>query len=304
MLINENIIILQTLHYVLHIADTLLHLQRAGHPQYIKWLKSFDFKTMEMDLQNLNQGMKKDLQDWLVKVSNLRKEYYAMNYFTCLQLLRINGEFCNLIIDPNHQISREVFCLLLSISPNLTIVDIKNIVRTTKCQLISSKSMPLMLDEVDIHGEVAKLTEEEKEVYDAALKDYEFEPCMILAAIRKCGPIEDDVVDWCFDPENRKMFENTSIDEHELEESQIDSNNATVQELMDLDYPEALSIEAVRHCGNELIQCMEYCSNRQLADSDSADDTDTHDTNISFGHAVNLCSDEDQSDTEDSCLSM
>ena len=310
---------MQTLHFALHIADTLLHLQKAGCPQYIEWRKSFDLKLVcTKDMQNLNQRMKKDLQNWLDKVSKLRTQYYALNYFTCLQLLRINREFYDLMNNPDHQISREVFLLLLSLSSDLTITDIEEVVRTAEHHLVSSKGAMLSLgngdivcnmDENDTLKEVAKLTEEEKEVYDICVEGYDFEPCMVLVAIHKVGLDEEEVAKWCFDPENKKMFEDTSKDEHsltDLNETQIDCSNATVKELIELEYSEGLSIEAVKQCGENLEQCMEYCNSQILAQSDSGSisDTDKDDESILLEPAVMLCSDVDMSDTEDSCLSM
>ena len=303
----------------MHIADTLLHLQRAGHPQYIEWLKSFDIEIMsQKDLQILNQDMKKALQDWLDKVSKLRTEYYALNYFTCLQLLRINREIYDLVNSNDHQISREVFLLLLSLSSDLTIKNIKDVVFATKSQLISPESMSSSLDhddrihiidEVDIPDEVAKLTEEEKKVYHSSIDGYDFEPCMVLAAIHKCGSNEDDVAEWCFNPENQNMFRNASIDESsnaELKKSQIDSNNAVVQELIEMEFSEALSIEAVKLHGENLTLCMEYCSNHILAESDSASDDESISSECSNSFYIDVKlsnSDVEMSDTEDSCLS-
>ena len=275
----------------------------------------------QRDLQNLNQKMKKDLQNWLDEVSQLRTEYYALNYFTCLQLLKINKEFYKLINSNDDQISREVFLLLMSISPDLTIMKVKEVVSSTKCQLISSKSMSSSLayddsiHEIDIPGEFAKLTEEEKEVYDSSIEEWEFEPCMVLAAIRKFGSNEDDVVEWCLNPENQQLFINASKDESsnaEVEKSQIDNNNAVVQELIDMDFSEALSIEAVKHCGEDLTLCMEYCSSQILAKSDSASDAYTFDESISAEFNIIVSGDVEMgcsnlemslSDTEDSCLS-
>ena len=301
----------------MHIADTFLHLQQAGHPQYVEWLKSFDIQTVsQKDLQILNRDMKKDLQDWLNRVSKLRREYYALNYFTCLQLLRINREFYNLINSNDHQISRKVFLLLLSLSPDLTTENIRNVVSAAKFQLVSPESMSLssVHDDrthiIDIPDEVSKLTEEERELYHSCITDYEFEPSLALAAIRKCGANEDDVVEWCLNSDNQKMFRNTSKDESfnaELNKLQIiDRNNATVQELMDLEFSEDLSIEAVKLYGEDLTQCMEYCSDQILAKSDSTSD----DENISL-ECVNSVysdveiseSDEELSDTEGSPLS-
>ena len=296
----------------MHIAETLLNLQRAGHPQYIEWLKCFDFETMsENDLQILIQEMKRDLQDWLDIVSNLRAKYYALNYFTCLQLLRINREFYNLINSNDYQISSEIFLLLLSISSDLTIENIKNIV-SAKYQLISSENMSLSLDhddgigiidECDIPEEVSKLTTEEKEVYDSFVEDCEFEPCMVLEAIHQVGPDEDLVTEWCLDPQNIAKFSHVAKGESfdvDLNEPQIDKNNAIVKELIGLEYSEALSIEAVKHCGEDLVLCMEYCTNQ----SDSISDAQTNDESISSEYGDTVCSDEEISDTEDCCLSV
>ena len=296
----------------MHIAETLLNLQRAGHPLYIEWLECFDFETMyENDLQSLNQKMKKDLQDWLDTVSNLRMECYALNYFTCLQLLRINREFYNLINSNDYQISREIFLLLLSISSDLTIESIKDIV-FTKYQLISSKNTSSSLDhdnrmgvidDCDIPKEVSKLTTDEKEVYDSSIEVYEFEPRMVLEAMRQVGPNEDLVAEWCLNPDNAAKFSNTANGESsdvDLNELQIDKNNAIVKELIGLEYSEALSIEAVKHCGEDLVLCMEYCTNQ----SDSISNTHTNDESILSEYGGTVFSDEEISDTEDSCLSV
>ena len=300
----------------MHIADTFLYLQRAGHPQYVEWLKSFDIETMsQKDLRILNQDMKKDLQEWLDRVSMLRREYYALNYFTCLQLLRINREFYNLMNSNDHQISREVFLLLLSLSPDLTIKNIVNVVSAAKSQLISPESMslPSVHDDsipiTDIPDEVRKLTGEEKELYDSCITDYEFEPCLALAAIHKYGSNEDDVVAWCYNPDNQKMFRNASKDESfnaELKNSQtIDRSNATVQELIELEFSEDLSIEAVKLYGEDLTQCMEYCSNQILVKSDSISDNESiyDDESILLECVTSAYSDVEMSDTEGSLLS-
>ena len=270
----------------------------------------------QKDLKILNRDMKKDLQDWLNRVSKLRREYYALNYFTCLQLLRINREFYNLINNNDHQISREVFLLLLSLSPDLTTEDVRNVVSAAKYQLVSPESMSLssVHDDrthiIDCPDEVSKLTEEEKELYDSCVTNYEFEPCLALAAIRKCGAEEDHVLEWCYNPDNQKMFRNTSKDESfsgELNKPQIiDRNNAIVQELMELEFSEDLSIEAVKLYGEDLTQCMEYCSNQILAKSDSTSDDESillECVNSIYSDVEISESDIELSDTEGSLLS-
>lgn len=252
--------------------------------------------------------MKEDLQDWLIKVSSFRTEYYALNYFTCLQLLRINREFYDLVNSNDHQISREVFVLLMSISPDLTIMKVKEVVSTAKCQLVTPKRInsstdhddsTYIIDEVDIAGEVAKLTEEEKEVYHSSIDGYDFEPCMVMAAIHKCGANEDAVATWCFDPENQRMFRNATKGRSSNADKQVDINNAIVQELIDMKFPEALSIEAVKCCGEDLVKCMDYCSNQILAGYENFSDTDTDDESLECAK-----SDVDLSEAEDSYSAM
>ena len=162
------------------------------------------------------------------------------------------------------------------------------------------------MDKDSILKEIENLTEEEKEVYDSCI-EYEFEPLMILEAIHKCGSNDDAVAEWCFNPANKKMFENTSKGEYsnpELSEAQVDTSNATVQELIDLKFPEDLCIEAVKQYGEDFEQCMEYCTNQAESDSGSISDTDRDDESISLEPVAMLCSDVDVSDTDDSCLSM
>ena len=131
---------------------------------------------------------------------------------------------------------------------------------------------------------------------------------MVLEAICKFGSNEDDVVRWCLDSENQKMFENASKGEYfnpELNEAQIDTSNATVQELIDLEFSEDLSIEAVKQCGENIVQCMKYCSQiLAKSDSGSISDTDRDDEGILLEPVAMLCSDVDVSDTDDSCISM
>ncbi|XP_065899490.1 E3 ubiquitin-protein ligase rnf213-alpha-like isoform X3 [Dysidea avara] len=271
---------LNILHLVVHIADSLLHLQRAGNPQYIDWFKSCSCNTVnEKELEDLNQRMKRELQDWLTNVSSLRKRLYALNYFTCLQLLKISCEFYQLINNPEHHINKEIFLLLLSVSPDLTVESVKQVMSSTEAQTIALKSvcfnpLPSTQDETfyiigEIDVEVENLSEEEKEIFTSVTTDFEYDPHLVLTALRHKGCDEEAVIDWCMD--NAKMYEIKSTSDNlpvnKPESIEIDSSNSTVKELVDLEFSEAVAIEAVKACGEDIGKCLDYCSTQILSKS-------------------------------------
>ena len=265
----------------MHIADTLLHLQQAGHPHYVEWSKSFGCNMVtQRELQDLNEQMKRDYQNWLNKVSCSRTDLYALNYFTCLQLLRISKEFHCLINNPNHEVSSEILSLLMSLSPNLTVDDIKAVTSTTEAQSIALRSLPSftppdhneshpVMDAADVPVEVDRLNEAEKELYLFSVNEYDFNPQMVLSAIHQCGSNEDDVLNWCMDPKNTAMFERKPKPDNNEEpakptKSKVDITNPVIQELIGLEYPESLAIEAVKMCGEDATKCYDYCNNKTL----------------------------------------
>jgi len=276
MFCNDSInVLLQIFHLVVHIADSLLHLQRAGNPQYTDWFKSYVCSTVnEKELENLNQLLKKELQDWLANVSSLRKRLYALNYFTCLQLLKISREFYHLINNSDYQINKEVFLLLMSVSSDLTIEHVKEVMSSTEAQGIALKSFNATLpsaqdegfciDEVDV--EVDKLSEEEKDIFTTATTVYEYNPRLVLAALHHNDCDEDAVIEWCMD--NNKLYEAKPIADNspivEQEKIEIDVTNSTVKELIDMDFSEALAIEAVEICGEDIERCIDHCSTKIL----------------------------------------
>ena len=298
---------------IVHITDTLLHLQQAGHPRYVEWSRSFTCSTVtQSELQNLNEQMKRDLQNWLNEVSSLRTKLYALNYFTCLQLLRISSEFHSSINNPNHEINSEIFMLLMSLSPDLTVEKIKEVTSTAEAQEIALRSLPTftptdnneshcVMDEVDVPEEIARLNEAQKEIYFKSVQEYEFSPRMVIAAIHQCGSSEDEVLEWCFNPQNASMFESKAVVSEDsvkltISEVDVDVTNATVQELIELEFPESLAIEAVQKCGEDLSECLEYCSNETLARSTVFDD----DTQEEIPD--NILLDGNESETKDASL--
>ena len=265
----------QVLHHIVHIADALLRLQMAGNPQYIQWFKLFACHTInETELEALNSKMRKDLKKWLETMFELRNALYALNYYTCLQLLKISKEFYQVINKFEHQISNEVLLLLKSISPDLTLNDIKEVMSSVKAQSFSSKSSNALsasfqdksvcsIDEID--EEVKKLTTEEYDIY-MSVKDVDYDSHLVLKALHECGPDEDLVLGWCI--ENGHIFDGNDISENSIaipEESKIDANNSTVKELIELEFSLKLAIEAVKECGEDVCKCQYYCTS-QLRD--------------------------------------
>ena len=265
----------------MHIADTLLHLQQAGHPYYVEWSKSFCCNMVtQRELQDLNEQMKRDYQKWLNKVSNLRTHLYSLNYFTCLQLLRISNEFHCLINNPNHEVSNEILLLLMSLSPYLTMDDIKAVTSTVGAQSIALRSLlpdhgvshPI-IEAVDVPGVINRLNEAEKELYFLAVNEFAFNPGIVLSAIHQCGSNEDDVLSWCMDPKNTVMFERkpkphaSEEPAKKLTKFKVDITNPVVQEIIDLDFRESIAIEAVKMCGEDLTKCFDYCCNQMLTSS-------------------------------------
>ena len=272
---------------IVHITNTLLHLQQAGHPRYVEWSRCFACSTVSQnELQDLKDQMKRDLQNWLSEVSSLRTKLYALNYFTCLQLLKISNEFYCLINNPNHEISGDIFMLLMSLSPNLTVEKVKGVTSTADAQSIAFRSLPSFspddhdkshcsMDELDMPEEIGKLNETQKAIYFNSVQEYDFTPQMVLTAIHQCGSDENEVVEWCLDPQNASMFESNPIDNEGSEKPSIskvdiDITNPTVQELIDVEFSESLAIEAVRMCGNNVTKCLDYCSSKAAIFGDDA----------------------------------
>ena len=293
----------------MHIADTLLHLRKAGHPEYIEWFRSFACNDkIESDLQSLNQKMKDDLHTWSIKVFTQRKTLYVLNYFTSLQLLQISNELYRLIIDQDRQVNKKIFLLLMSISPDLTTEDIKNVTSSTEAKSMCSGNTPHFsdgsenfqaMDETTLLREVDKLTDEEKELYRTFTEDYSFNASMVLTAIRRFGSNEDEIENFCSDPEISRQFGSTPFrseveDGHKTEK--VDVNNVNVQELINkYEYSESLAIAAVKKHGEDIPSCLDYCADQTLnetfKDKTSDDTGDLYsDCNIYKTHSSNASS--------------
>lgn len=254
-----------------------MQLRRAGHPEYIEWSRSFVCNTITQDvLKEVNQEMKTDLKNWLDYVSAQRKSVYVLNHFTCLQLLQISNELYGLINDCEHQISKEIFLLLMNISPDLKIEDIKKVTASTEAKSMCS-SHKIFSDNseefssMDLPTEVNKLNDEAKKLFSEYTKEGDFNPFMVLTAIHKFGSDEDEIIDFCTDADNIRLFRNVSSNgkgKDDDKEIKIDVNNPTVQELIKCTYSESLAIDAVKECGEDIASCLEYLADRTLNEAD------------------------------------
>ena len=234
--------------------------------------------------------MKDDLKDWLDLVSTQRKSVYVLNYFTCLQLLQISNELYCLISDPDYKIDKKILLLLMSISPDLTIEDIISVTSSPEAKSIcstskSSFSLPnekeefIDANEMDLTTEVDKLSDEAKELYLSLISDG-FNPYMVLTAIRRFGVDEDDILDFCSDPNNIQAFgsdPDSTTHNDDCQGSKIDITNPTVQKIMGCDYSESSAIDAVSKCGESIEDCLEYLADQTL--NEMSNEQTSEDTN-------------------------
>ena len=248
----------------------------------------------ERELEDLDKHMKKELQNWLAYVTMQRNKFYVLNYFTCLQLLKISEEFFQMINYPDYEINKEILLLLMSISSELKIEDVKKVMSSTEAQEIALKSLnapptssqdeSYFVSRGDIDAEVEKLSEEAREIFNNAVA-MNYSKRLVLEALRHNGcEDEDNVIEWCMD--NDKAYAATALPVGDPEEPKIDASHKIVKELVDdLRYPVGLAIEAVKECGEELDDCIGYCASKDLAKSVSECTNDACSEDLHAVHA-------------------
>ena len=177
----------------------------------------------------------------------------------------------------------------MSISPNLTTEHIKNVTSSTVAKSMCSGNTQHFsesgenfqaMDETTLLEEVDKLTDEEKDVYKTFTDEYEFNASMVLTAICKFGLNEDDIENFCSDPKITKQFGTTHFrnkGDDDRKKVKVDVNNVNVQEIINTyDYSESLAIAAVKACGADIPNCLEYLANQTLNETykdKTSDDT-------------------------------
>ena len=126
-----------------------ISLSNAGHCKYLKWNKTFRCRelsrasclqpgvmrtshSVELSDSELLQSLTKDADDmqksldkWIQEVEQHRSRFYHLNYFTTPQLLALRRQLGALLVNRQHQIPNETFCLLWSVAPSCTIRTLK-----------------------------------------------------------------------------------------------------------------------------------------------------------------------------------
>ena len=121
------------------IAEVLLALRQAGNVAYSghvvvincgMYVASQEEEEQELQeklaedhvaiLNALAKQMEAALEGWENEVKDSRRQFYALNYYTTRQLLKIRKELGLFRQSPHRQISPEVLALLQSISPAVT----------------------------------------------------------------------------------------------------------------------------------------------------------------------------------------
>ena len=135
---------LQVLQHVTRIAEALLALQQAGNVKYSGWMMNFNCATYIADqgpkqepqlevesakqrvieLKNIAKHMETELEAWVNDLAVSRSNYYKLNYYTTLQVLRLRKE----LAQRRGSISAEVLALLQCISNDVTSQKVQGIV--------------------------------------------------------------------------------------------------------------------------------------------------------------------------------
>ena len=113
------------------IAEVLIALQQAGNVKYTGWVLSFSCETDSFsELQTLARQMETELQKWRDEVKEAREAFYELNYYRTLQLLSLRSELGKLKTSSRgHMIDSTVLALLHSISPEIAVSDIREVVQ-------------------------------------------------------------------------------------------------------------------------------------------------------------------------------
>ena len=120
------------------IAEVLISLQQVGHVQYIGWRMEFYCGGyLVEDLKEQAKKMEEELESWNRAVSQARKEFYELNYYTTHQLLVLRRELGELK-SPGQALrlsqQAQVMALLETISNQITPAIVEKVVH--QCRLL------------------------------------------------------------------------------------------------------------------------------------------------------------------------
>ena len=106
-------------------------LHQVGHVQYITWRMDFYCQTLLVkDLQNQAKAMEEELKRWNEEVSQARKRFYELNYYTTHQLLVLRSALGKVKSSGQARCPQQaqVMALLQSISTQITFSVVMNVV--------------------------------------------------------------------------------------------------------------------------------------------------------------------------------
>ncbi len=123
-----------TLHNVCRIAEVLISLQQVGNVKYTGWRLQVPcgLHYIVPMLQDQAKEMEHELANWKEEVTQKRGDFYALNYYTTLQLLTLRRELGVIKSKPNTgpaAITPNVLALLESISTQVTAPHVHAIVQ-------------------------------------------------------------------------------------------------------------------------------------------------------------------------------
>ena len=258
------------------IAEVLLALRRAGNVAYsghvvvincAMYVASQEEEEQQIlqeklaeqhvaELNALAKEMEAALEGWENEVKESRRQFYALNYYTTRQLLRIRKELGLSRQNPHRQLDPEVLALLQSISPAVTSENVHSVlIDITAASLAPHEAYK---DEMETHrsdikmppmnavqpgatdsdpvpkssisapppsAEIVKLQAAEQALNDIQkqiltdLVEYQHYPKpLVLKAFDVCGEAANDydIADWC------AANEDLNFDDDDEEEMEID----------------------------------------------------------------------------------
>ena len=140
---SEVNVFVNTLDKITRLALNLVALCRAGHVKYLAWTEVFDcvsplkqseekndlnasaaLEQLLEEMIKFEEEMNSDLKEWKEKMSEVRSNFYYLNYYTTSQLLLLEKNLGRLALDREIELPNFVYGLLECIKPNINANDV------------------------------------------------------------------------------------------------------------------------------------------------------------------------------------
>lgn len=214
----------------------LIQLQQQGHSEYVGWVLKFSCNQPGI-IDKLTAALKKmtrDLEEWQKMVDDTRKRFYCLNYYTTQQLLLLRKELCHLIHPSD--MKPDVLTLLMSLSREVTadlVVPLINqvneendeedewTVHTQDDQSILQKDIKHIRDTRKIVKTAVTpqaklkdhtLTTQQSIILENLVRCYDKELILLAFENVKNPDIEEEVIEWCEENEDKLTKEEGSTD--------------------------------------------------------------------------------------------